>query len=142
MESKDLQIRIWDFEGIGYLRQGKYEKAWSIFSKQYKLLLEVQKEKEVRLHKGGPLHNGGLSLLYQGKTDEALRWLIFALVEDLISSEKNTDTDLGSASQVLRGVCGASWDTERRVLRSLCGCIKLQLRLNRFIGEQYHERTI
>ena len=121
VESKDLQIRIGDIEGIGYLRQGKYKEAWQIISKQYNLLLEVQEEKGVRLHKGGPLHNGGLSLLYQGKTDGALKWLIFALVEDLISSEKNTDTDLGPASRVLRGVCGASWEDlepiEKVVLR-------------------------
>lgn len=109
MEGKDLQIRILDVEGIGYLRQGKYEKAEKIFRKQYELLLEVQEEKGVRLHKGGPLHNWGLSLLFQGKTDDALRRLIFALVEDLISSEKKTDTDPAPASRVLRGVCGAIW---------------------------------
>lgn len=109
-ESVDLQIRIWDVQGIRYLREGDYEEAWQLFKKQYELLLQNQEEKGVRLHKGGPLHNGGLSLLYIGKTDEALRWLIFAFVEDLISSEENTDTDLAPASQVLRGVCGASWE--------------------------------
>ena len=109
MENKDIQIKVLDVQGIGDLRIGKYVAAEQNFSKQLAPLLEMQTERNIRIHKGGAYHNLGISLLFQGKTDEALKALVFAYIEDLILSKDAIETDLMPASSVLRGLCGCAW---------------------------------
>jgi tetratricopeptide (TPR) repeat protein len=109
LENKDLKIRVLEIEAVGFLRQGKYDLAEDKFREQLDLLLSIQKEKDIRIHKGSPFHNLGISLLFQGKSKEAIKNITLAYVEDLISTSTPFETDIMPASSVLRGYCGAIW---------------------------------
>ena len=100
---KNLELELQGFEN---LQKNDFSEAEKAFRLQYDLLLKRQKRNGKRIHKGGPAHNLGVSLLYQGKSVEGLFWLIMAFIEDILSEEHLFDSDNLPASSVLRGICG------------------------------------
>lgn len=76
----EIELRSIEINGIKNLRQGKYPAAERSFRKQYQMMCELQSDLNRRLHKGGPLHNLGLSLLFQGKLADGIRHLILAYI--------------------------------------------------------------
>jgi len=95
-------------QGFKHLQEGNYSEAEKVFAMQYNLLLKRQDKDDTRIHKGGPAHNLGISLLSQGKSREGLWWLLMAFIEDVISEKQLFDSDNLPASRVLRGICGAN----------------------------------
>jgi hypothetical protein len=55
----------------------------------------------LRVHKGAPFHNLALSLLYQGRSKEALTYSLYAYIEDVIGSEKPGECDNLPASRAI-----------------------------------------
>ncbi len=102
---KNLEIEM---QGGKYLQEGDYASAAKAFHTQYDLLLNRQKKDEQRIHKGGPAHNLGIALLYQGESKDGLFWLLLAFIEDALSEEKLFDCENLPASRVLRGICGVN----------------------------------
>lgn len=74
-----------DFSGLGHLYNGEYSDAERIFQEQLDMLSEAQSKDDTRYHKGGPLHNLGLTLLYENRIPEGSRFLFAAFVEDIVS---------------------------------------------------------
>ncbi len=105
----EFEFRRLETEGLYNLRNGNYIRAEEIFGKYLDLMLEFQNKIGRRIHKGNPYHNIGISQLFQGKAVDALRNLILAYVEDLISSDNPVEVDGAPASRVLRGLCGVAW---------------------------------
>ena len=102
----ETELNIWNLPGYAYfLRQGKYEEAERIFQAFYENLLKNQ-DYVGRVHKGMALHNLGLSLFFQGKTEDAIKFFICAYIEDAIRGKGSLETEQLPASRVLRGFCG------------------------------------
>lgn len=102
----ETELNLWNLPGYAYfLRQGKYEEAERIFRAFYENLLRNQ-EGAGRVHKGMALHNLGLSLFFQGETEEAIKFLICAYIEDAIRGNGSLEIEQSPASRVLRGFCG------------------------------------
>ena len=80
-------------DGMLLLRNGKYAESERSFSKLTEAFHEWEKKTGKRVHKGYPFHNFGLSLLFQGKSAEALESLIFAYIEDSIGSDRKGGVD-------------------------------------------------
>lgn len=91
-------------EGYVALHVGNHKRAKESFEKQYALLLAAQKEEDRGIHKGHPLYNLGLSLFYLGETDEGIRHILLAYVEDALNEEYGfeDDADRLPAARVLR----------------------------------------
>lgn len=106
----EIELRSIQINGVRNLRQGNYRPAEDFFRKQYEMMCRLQQDLNRRLHKGAPLHNLGISLLFQGKSTDGIRYLILAYIEDLISTKDKLDADENPASRVLRGLCGAVWE--------------------------------
>jgi tetratricopeptide (TPR) repeat protein len=104
-----------EYEAISLLRSGRYEEAETQYRELLGEFLEWEKEHSLRIHKGGPFHNLALSLLYQGKSKEALRFLLFAYIEDSLGSDSPGECDNLPASRVLRGLCGVGQDQLRKI---------------------------
>jgi tetratricopeptide (TPR) repeat protein len=104
-----------EYEAITLLRSGRYEEAESRYRELLARFLEWEKDHGLRIHKGGPFHNLALSLLYQGKSVEALRFLLFAYIEDSIGSDNPGECDSSPASRVLRGLGGVGQDQLRKI---------------------------
>lgn len=88
------------------LRVGKYERAEALFRSQLELIMKWQKMKVKTIHKGTSLHMIGISLLYQEKTDDALRFFLLAYVEDTLNVGfgLESEADLAPASLMVRNV--------------------------------------
>jgi hypothetical protein len=109
-----LELRTIESEGLLNLQRGNYSKAEELFRRQLHQLFLLQEKYQKRFHKGGPFHNLGLSFLFQGNYQEAIKNIVFAYIEDLINSvysfEEVTKVDIAPASNVLRGILGFTWD--------------------------------
>lgn len=104
-----------EVEGITLLRNGHYSNAENKFRIQLKQFHQWEFEYNLRIHKGGPFHNLGVSLLYQGESSEALRFLILAYIEDMIGSLEKGSCDNLPASRALRGLCGVAQEQLRNI---------------------------
>jgi len=102
---KNLELEM---QGFKHLQEGNHSEAEKVFALQYNLLLERQDKDGKRVHKGGPAHNLGVSLISQGKSGKGLWWLLMAFIEDVISEKQLFDSDNLPASRVLRGICGVN----------------------------------
>lgn len=73
-------------QAYSYLIVGDFRRAEQTYESQYNILRS--KEEKLpdgeRYHKGGPLHNWGISLLYQNKVIEGLQKIILAYIEDVL----------------------------------------------------------
>lgn len=76
-----------DRQGFIHRRMQRWEDAAKVYLKSYQLLLAEQPP-ERRFHKGGPLHFLAICLLYEGKKAGALKYLLLAYIEDLLSKGK------------------------------------------------------
>ena len=86
------------------LRVGRYVKAEELLRRQLTMITEWQAKEDRPIHKGAPLHMIGICLLYQEKTDEALRFFLLAYIEDTLNVgfEFESEADLAPASLMLR----------------------------------------
>ena len=76
-------------EAYSKLVIGDYQSAESIYKEQYEIFLSWEKKLPLtqKYHKGGPLHNRGIALLYQKKIIEGFQLITFAYIEDLFNIE-------------------------------------------------------
>jgi len=111
----DTLVRELERKGIQQLRSGDYSNAEKIFLEEYKMLLRLQDRTGRRIHKGAPLYNLGLSTLFQDKADDGLKYILFAYVEDVISSGQRSAADNLPASVALRSLCCVSVDDLRHL---------------------------
>lgn len=74
-----------DFLGLAHLYEGRYSEAQQVFEEQLGMLFAAQTTDDTRYHKGGPLHNLGLALLFQRRIGEGVRHVVAALAEDVTS---------------------------------------------------------
>ena len=74
-----------DFLGLAHLYEGRYFEAQQVFEEQLRILFAAQTTDDMRYHKGGPLHNLGLALLFQRSIGEGVRHVVAALAEDVAS---------------------------------------------------------
>jgi len=91
-------------EAYSYLVAGDFVRAEQIYSKQYEIIKsEEQKLSPVqKYHKGGPLHNWGISLLLQKKILEGFQKITLAYIEDLLNSSKPDDALNAPAYKALK----------------------------------------
>jgi hypothetical protein len=73
-------------EAYSHLVAGNFAQAENIYREQY-LLFESEEQKlraNQKYHKGGPLHNWGISLLFQNRLLEGFNKITLAYIEDLL----------------------------------------------------------
>ncbi|MCJ7767574.1 hypothetical protein MUP79_04210 [Candidatus Bathyarchaeota archaeon] len=76
--------------------------------KYYELILDLvnwyQDQQDLRIHKGAYLYQLGLSLMFQGRLDDALRAILLAYIEDVLSTPagRENDAEGAPAASVLR----------------------------------------
>lgn len=87
----ELQARHAEIGLAGRLAmaKGDFRAAALIFESQFRLLIDAQPFRR-RIHKGESLHNWGLSLIYGGDPDAALRETLAAFIEDAASGAENS----------------------------------------------------
>lgn len=74
---------IWSFFGANLLRSGKLEDGLRVYRQMNETLLSLQKQDDIRYHKGSPLYNIGSALLSQ-----AFNFFLLSFVEDVIDQQK------------------------------------------------------
>ena len=87
----ELQARHAEIGLAGRLAmaKGDFQAAAEIFESQFRLLVDAQPFRR-RIHKGESLHNWGLSLIYGGDPEAALRETLAAFIEDAASGAENS----------------------------------------------------
>jgi len=67
-----------------------YSGAESIYETQFRILTarEMELQANEKYHKGGPLHNLGVSLILQGKLAEGFNKITLAYIEDLLDTKR------------------------------------------------------
>lgn len=98
------KLSVADVEGLVALYVGRSSEAERIFRGQLDLIREAEAKESRPIHKGGPLHNLGLSLISQGRNEEGLHNLLSAYVEDAlnVSYGEEDEIDRMPAGSVLR----------------------------------------
>ena len=81
----------------------EYDTALNIITDLRDEMLRWQQKYGQRFHKGYPLHNIGYTLYQQNKYEEALKYIILAYIEDLLSADlgNEDEADLTPAGQTL-----------------------------------------
>jgi hypothetical protein len=84
---EDLRLTFSKLEAAAYidLLLKRPRRAEKRYRGQLRILFDRQKRDRRRYHKGGPLHNLGISLLAQGRLEEGVKQILAAFIEDLIS---------------------------------------------------------
>jgi len=110
------QVRDLEIKGSEQLRTGDYSNAVTTFTEEYRFFLERQKaDPSLRIHKGSPLYNLGLSLLFGGEPFKGLQYILLAYIEDIISQCSRGGADNLPASSTLRSILSVP----TRLLREL-----------------------
>lgn len=80
-------------EAYSYLVAGDFVRAEQTYRQQYEILKEEEQKlgQDEKYHKGGPLHNWGISLLLQNKILEGFQKIALAYIEDLLNSPNIND---------------------------------------------------
>src|SRR5271157_1627886 len=78
-------LRELDVEGLVALYLGRFSEAERIFKEQYNMIAESQTSLNRSIHKGGPLHNLGITLISEGRNEEGLHDILLAYVEDTLN---------------------------------------------------------
>lgn len=91
-------------EGYINLRIGKYQKSEELYRKELTILIEKQAEEDRPIHKGSPLHMIGVSLLFQEKLEESVRFFLLAYIEDTlnVAFKLEAEADKAPAGVMLR----------------------------------------
>jgi tetratricopeptide (TPR) repeat protein len=117
--SKEILSGILEIEKEAYikLRVGVYSEAEDLFEKELGILMQRQESEDRPIHKGSPLHMIGICLLYQEKTDKALRFFLLAYIEDTLNVgfELESEADLAPASLTLRSLFGINVDFLKKI---------------------------
>jgi len=76
----------WKFEieGQRWLQNREFEKAARVYLSWYEVLRQYQRSRDVRVHKGHPLHNAGVSMV-NSDPKKALEYFLLAYIEDVLS---------------------------------------------------------
>jgi hypothetical protein len=106
-----------ELEGLISLYNENPKRAKELFEKQYSLYLEAQTKERRPIHKGSPLHNWGLSLLYLNQVDDSILKFVLAYVEDTLNKDFDfeDDADRLPAARLLRDF----FFFELRILRDI-----------------------
>jgi hypothetical protein len=102
------QVAEMDLQGFSKWDSEEFPEAEKIFLSQLELMKKTEVEEGRAIHKGGALHNIGMSLAFQGKTIEAIPWFLQAYIEDTLNAElgEEYEADRGAAFNVLRNYFG------------------------------------
>jgi hypothetical protein len=75
-------------EAYSHLVAGDFSQAEQIYKQQYEILRSEEQKLSSgdKYHKGGPLHNWGISLLLQNRILEGFQKIALAYIEDLLDS--------------------------------------------------------
>jgi tetratricopeptide (TPR) repeat protein len=84
-------------EGLLALYVGRFQEAERCFLEQLKLRREIQEVEGRAIEKGAPFYNLGLSLVAQGRTEEGLRNILLAYIEDTLDTNYDDEDDAGRA---------------------------------------------
>lgn len=91
-----------DTRGSALWAVRQFATASKVFQDVYEELKRSQRVGE-RYHKGGPLHNRGVSLIYAGEPSDAVLPIILAYIEDCLSEgARNPTVDTLPAAETLR----------------------------------------
>ena len=98
-----------DWQAILRWQEGDYLSVERLYNKELRLV--QRKENEVRhpLHKGHPLHNIGMSLVAQKRSEEAVCHILLAYVEDALSAKTHEEDEIDRAQVTWRTVCESYW---------------------------------
>lgn len=101
-EPLELTEKIQHFLREGQILFGtrQFGEAKQTFRRMYEIYLEWQEQRNVRYHKGFPLHNEGLSALMLGEPDVGLLLVVLAYIEDLLTYGPD-DADRSPAGQLV-----------------------------------------
>jgi hypothetical protein len=91
-------------EGLVDLYVGRFQEAERRFVEQLKLRREIQEVEGRAIVKGAPFYDLGLSLVAQGRTEEGLRNILLAYIEDTLDTnfDDEDDADRAFAAMFLR----------------------------------------
>ena len=100
------EARKIEFSGLVALRGKEFSKARQLFEKQYDLYFKAQSRVDRPIHKGAPLHNLGLALLFLEDVDKSVYHFLLAYVEDTLNSDFDLEdeADRSPAARMLRDV--------------------------------------
>lgn len=103
-ELLDNYVKTQDKEAYSSLIVGDYQKAERIYRQQYERLrlAEEQLPAGDKYHKGSPLFNLGISLIFQKKILEGFQKIALAYIEDLLNFPRIDDAQTAPASRTLR----------------------------------------
>ena len=98
------QIMRLETEAYVHLRMGRYAECGALYRDVLGILYKKQAEQDRPIHKGAPLHMIGLSLLYQEKLEDSVRFFLLAYIEDTLNVGfgNEAEADTAPASRVLR----------------------------------------
>ncbi len=77
---QDLELRA-----STYLQHQRFRLAEEVYRSELELMIRRQEKQKARIHKGAPLHMLGITLLLQGKHDDALKQFVLAYIEDILT---------------------------------------------------------
>lgn len=98
------RFRQMEQEAYSHLVAGNFEEAEKIYKQQYEIfrLKEQRLSVDEKYHKGGPLHNWGISLLFQKKNLLGFQKITLAYIEDLLDLPNIDDALVALAYKTLR----------------------------------------
>ncbi len=91
-------------EAYSFLVAGDFSRAEQVYKRQYEIL-QTEEQKlppNDKFHKGGPLHNWGISLLLQNRILEGFQRITLAYIEDLLDFATVDDAINAPAFKTLR----------------------------------------
>jgi len=126
------QFQQMEQEAFSYLVAGNFEEAAGIYERQYDILKikEQQLPEGEKYHKGGPLYNWGISLLYQSKILLGFQKIALAYIEDLLDSSDITNAFEAPAYKTLQSYPLISNEFKER-LKELANNRRVQNRVPR-----------
>ena len=98
-----------------HMALGAFGDAVAIYEKWNSILLDYEKEINLRVHKGHPLYNIGVAIHSQGKSTDALRFFLLAYVEDTLSEYTQGAADSLPAFLTLKKGLGINTDLLRGI---------------------------
>lgn len=119
-------------EAYSYLVAGDFSRAEQVYKQQYDALRTEEERLSLgnKYHKGGPLHNWGISLLLQNKVLDGFQRIALAYIEDLLDSATVDDALGAPAFRTLRSYSLISDEFLNR-LKELATARRLQNRVPR-----------
>lgn len=105
---RDIQeeARSIELSGLVALRGKEFSTARQLFQNQYDLYFNAQSRVGRPIHKGAPLHNLGLALLYLEDVDKSIYHFLLAYIEDTLNAnfDSEDEADRSPAARMLRDV--------------------------------------